>query len=255
MLIRYIAPNMGDKPIRDVKAADVRKFYEDLRFGDFIAGFREKGVVKPKKAESGLSAQTIKKVHTNLKAAFAYAYEMEWLDRNPLAKVVAPKAKAVKRRIPTVEERERLFAACRSIGERALLMFAYFTGTLESISDDIKKCTNFILPEVSRAAFERARNLGVNLTDKCWHDQHKFDKGREIFHFEHVNPIVIIREACIGAPSPSAILEILLTRLRIAWILKEEDFKLTKLGYRSNRQDAEAAYREANIDLIPKEKS
>lgn len=125
---------------------------------------------------------------------------------------------------------------------------------LESISDDIKKCTNFILPEVSRAAFERARNLGVNLTDKCWHDQHKFDKGREIFHFEHINPVVIIREACIGTSSPTAILEILLTRLRIAWILKEEDYKLTKLGYRSNRQYAEAAYREANIDLLPKEK-
>lgn len=129
MLIRYIAPNLGDIPIRDLKAADVRKFYEDLRFGDFIAGFREKGVVKPRKAESGLSAQTIKKVHTNLKAAFAYAYEMEWLDRNPLANVVAPKAKRVNRRIPTIEEREKLFAACRSMGERALLMFAYFTGT------------------------------------------------------------------------------------------------------------------------------
>lgn len=129
MLARYIAPNIGDVPIRDLKAADVRKFYEDLRFGDFIAGFREKGVVKPRKAESGLSAQTIKKVHTTLKAAFSYAYEMELLDRNPLANVVAPKAKATRRRIPTVEEREKLFAACRSIGERTLIMFAYFTGT------------------------------------------------------------------------------------------------------------------------------
>lgn len=124
---------------------------------------------------------------------------------------------------------------------------------LESISDDIKKCTNFIPPEVSRAAFERARNLGVELTNKCWHDQHKFDKGREIFHFEHINPVVIIREACLSAPSPSAILEILLTRLRIAWILKVEDHRLTTLGYRSNRRDAEAAYREANIELLSKE--
>lgn len=76
MLIRYIAPNLGDVPIRDLKAGDGRKFYEDLSFGDFVAGFRKKGEVKPRKAESGLSAQTIKKVHTTLKAAFAYAYEM-----------------------------------------------------------------------------------------------------------------------------------------------------------------------------------
>lgn len=129
MLTRYIAPNLGDVLIRDLKAGDVRKFYEDLSFGDFVAGFREKGVVIPRRAESGLSVQTIKKVHTTLKAAFAYAYEMEWLDRNPLATVTAPKTKSVKRRIPTIEERERLFAVCRSIGERALWTFAYFTGT------------------------------------------------------------------------------------------------------------------------------
>jgi hypothetical protein len=124
---------------------------------------------------------------------------------------------------------------------------------LEAISDDIKKCTNFISPEVSRATFERARNLGVELTNKFWHDQHKFDNGRKIFHFEHINPVVIIREACLGAPSASAILEVLLTRLRIAWILKEEDYRLTTLGYKSNRPDAEAAYREANIELLSKE--
>jgi integrase len=54
---------------------------------------------------------------------------MEWLDRNPLANVTAPKIKPVRRRIPTVQEREKLFAACRSVSERALWMFAYFTGT------------------------------------------------------------------------------------------------------------------------------
>lgn len=129
MTIRYIAPNLGEKAIRDLKAADVRKFYEDIRLGNFLAGLRENGEVKIRKAERGLSAQTVKKIHTPLKAAFSYALEMDWIDRNPLATVTAPKAKGTKKRIPNVEEREKLFAACRSTAERALLMFAYFTGT------------------------------------------------------------------------------------------------------------------------------
>lgn len=129
MVNRYIAPNLGDKPIRDIKAAEVRKFYEDLRLGEFIAGHRDRGVLKTRKAEKGVSAQTIRKVHTPLKAAFNYAMEMEWLDRNPLTTVVAPKSKPTKWRLPTSDERDKLFAACRSLSERALCMSAYYTGT------------------------------------------------------------------------------------------------------------------------------
>jgi len=52
------------------------------------------------------------------------------------------------------------------------------------------------------------------------------------------------------AKSEEAILDVLKTRLRIAWILKTEDEELTRLGYRSMRADPEAAYREAKIELV-----
>jgi hypothetical protein len=120
----------------------------------------------------------------------------------------------------------------------------------ESISDDIKKCSNFITPDASRAALREASSLGVNLYAMNWHDQGRFDSGRRLFHFEHVNCVNAIRSACLDAPDDSAILEILKTRIRVAWILKSEDACLTRLGYASDRPDPSAAYREAGIELV-----
>ena len=124
---------------------------------------------------------------------------------------------------------------------------------LESISDDIKKCTNFVRADVSERALDRARPLDVDLRTATWHDQPRFDPGRRVFHLEHIVPVSTIRHACLEAPSDSAVLEILATSLRVAWILKEEDSVLTHLGYRSRRQDPEAAYREAKISLVPRD--
>lgn len=121
---------------------------------------------------------------------------------------------------------------------------------LESISDDIKKCTNFIAPGVSKTAQEMADQLKIDIRTKNWHDQHKFDKGRSIFHFEHIVPVKSIRDECISANSEKEVHEILVQKLRVVWILKSEDRELTKLGYRSNRPDPEKAYFEAGIEIF-----
>lgn len=123
---------------------------------------------------------------------------------------------------------------------------------LESMSDDIKKCTNFVEPEVSEAALTEAYHLQVDLHMQNWHDQPSFDAGREIFHFEHVVPVSAIRAACCNQTSEIAVLAVLKGRLRVAWILKSEDAELTRLGYRSNRPDPDAAYRNAGIRLTPR---
>jgi hypothetical protein len=120
----------------------------------------------------------------------------------------------------------------------------------ESISDDIKKCTNFILPEVSRAAREKAERLGIDLFSKNWHDQPSFDPKRRIFHFEHVLPVSAIRNRCEEIRTEEGIYGLLRIRLRVAWILKSEDVKLTGLGFRSKRSDPDEAYREAKIQLL-----
>lgn len=121
---------------------------------------------------------------------------------------------------------------------------------LEAISDDIKKCTNFISPEVSRAALNEAARLTVDLRSKNWHNQRQFDPDRKMFHFEHILPVSAMRQACLDECSEASILDILKTRLRVAWILKTEDAKLTRLGYRSKRDDPDAVYSEVGIELV-----
>ena len=126
---------------------------------------------------------------------------------------------------------------------------------LESMSDDIKKCSNFIEPEVSEAALAEAEHLRVDLRAKNWHHQPSFDVGRKVFHFEHVVPVSAIRKACLDQSSEIAVLAVLKSRLRVGWILKSEDAELTRLGHRSNRPDPEAAYCNAGIRLMPRQRA
>lgn len=121
---------------------------------------------------------------------------------------------------------------------------------LEAISDDIKKCTNFIVPKESQAAHKEAAQLGINLRSKNWHDQPQFDRGRKRFHLEHFVPVSAIRDACLRETSELKILKLLKSQLRVVWILKREDAKLTQLGYRSKRQNPDNAYRNAKILLV-----
>ena len=43
--------------------------------------------------------------------------------------------------------------------------------------------------------------------------------------------------------------EILNTRIKVVWILKEEDKKLTELGFKNNRNDPRSAYLSAGIEM------
>src|SRR6266851_2736714 len=92
-----------------------------------------------------------------------------------------------------------------------------------SITDDIRTCgglifPEFVSPEVSKAAQQEADRKGIRIWEKSWHNQTGFDKGRKMFHWEHVNAVSSIQEMCEQAKSEEGILEILKTRLRIAWI-------------------------------------
>lgn len=149
---------------------------------------------------------------------------------------------------------EILDAFAESIWAKARLMSAVELNSRErlrvreAISEDIKKITDLLPPRVSAAARLEAERRGVDLRLMAWHDQHRFDQGRQMFQWEHILPVGAIRERCLRALSPAAVAEILETA-RVAWILKEEDRRLTSLGYRASRPDPEAAYREAGIIL------
>jgi hypothetical protein len=121
---------------------------------------------------------------------------------------------------------------------------------LESITDDIRKYSDLTKPSMSKKAKEEAEKIGVNLNNCGWHDQSKFDKNRKIFHYEHFYTVKSIREKCLKAEDEIQIEEILKSSTKIIWILKEEDNKLTELGYKNDRNDPKLAYSEAGIIIL-----
>ena len=122
---------------------------------------------------------------------------------------------------------------------------------LESISDDIKKASTLHPHEVSEAAFEQARATGIHdLHQRTWHEQQKFDPGRKQFLVEHVRTVSALRAKCVSATDEEAVLRVLMSEVKVAWITRDEDDALTDLGYRSDRP--ETAYEEAGIKIRPR---
>lgn len=68
-----------------------------------------------------------------------------------------------------------------------------------------------------------------------------------------MQPIVAIRAAVAAAASPEEVVQTIRRELRLAWITKEENLRLSALGYNSIRPNPDAAYAEADIVLMPKE--
>ena len=121
-----------------------------------------------------------------------------------------------------------------------------------SIDEDIKKVSDFAIPRVSKKAKEKSTAMGIDLLSMNWHNQTKksFDPGRKLFHWEHIVPVSQIRKMCLEAKNEDEVKTLLLEKISVAWILKEEDKKLTKSGFRSERPDPKEAYFEAGIELI-----
>lgn len=121
----------------------------------------------------------------------------------------------------------------------------------EAVADDLKKCTNFCVPRVSVRAHRRASRLRIDLRGQGWHQQPRFDPGRRIFHWEHVHPVSALIAHCERQRTVRGVLRVLLTLPQVVWVLKEEDRRLTRLGYRSRRSDPAEAYERAGIVLLP----
>ena len=107
---------------------------------------------------------------------------------------------------------------------------------------------------VSIAAQREAdrRKLG-KLSDYTWYQQttKMADKGRKTFHWDHFVTIKEMRKALLNLDPPTEDgARAILRRASVAWILKREDRKLNKLGFRADRPNPHAAYRKARIRPI-----
>ena len=122
------------------------------------------------------------------------------------------------------------------------------------LTQEVRKlCDGFgsqdLRPMVSRRAAAAAAELNVDLCSQTWASQRAFDPQRSTFHLEHVVPVVAARTAILDCTNADQIIRVL-SGLRLAWILKDENASLERLGYRSRRPDPDAAYRHAEIELI-----
>jgi len=106
----------------------------------------------------------------------------------------------------------------------------------------------FVKPLVSKRARAKAMTLGLELT--TWRQQPKWDKGRKIFHLDPCFPVYMMKKQLLALADPTPTnVKRTLKFTQVAWILKDEDRKLTCLGYRHSRQDWTRCYDEAKIEL------
>lgn len=127
----------------------------------------------------------------------------------------------------------------------------------ESMLDDLKKCSDVLIPDVrqplvSRAAADLALPIPVDLLRVGWHDQPRFDRGRKSFHWEHVTPLAQLRDKLAVAETVEQVQGMITAQLYVAWITKNEDQALTAAGFKSKRPRPWAAYESAGIELLDK---
>ena len=99
----------------------------------------------------------------------------------------------------------------------------------------------------SKAAMKKAVELNVDTKLITWKTQTKWDRKREVLHFDHKTTIKDVVEDILLNPSNT---QKILNSVEIVWITKEENRVLDKSGYRNTRTDHSAAYVECMIEVI-----
>ncbi len=126
---------------------------------------------------------------------------------------------------------------------------AWYASLLKHLCRELE---DFAPRNVSKAACDEAlRNDIADLREFHWNDQHKFDKGREVFQWEHMVPASDLFWDLVALAKDAKHTEHervakVLRRARIAWILKDEDKGLPK----NRRADPWRAYQDAKIELV-----
>tara|TARA_X000001316_G_C922245_1_gene37224 strand:+ start:3716 stop:4180 length:465 start_codon:yes stop_codon:yes gene_type:complete len=98
----------------------------------------------------------------------------------------------------------------------------------------------------SENALKVAQENNIPL-DLDWYKQSRYDPGRKMLLMEHKNPLEEMWQKLIAEPDKTT--SILDSENIIVWVTREEDNKLTELGYRSKRPDSDKAYQEAGIEI------
>ena len=133
----------------------------------------------------------------------------------------------------------------------------------EALMDDLKKFTDIsVTPRASEKAYSRFKELELGTIFECtWHRMGSGkikkalgQKGREIFHHEHLQPhSEYVDNILIKCTDSHDTYRTLQDYPGVCWILKTEDRELTALGFKSNRiEDGgwESIYKTTGINLL-----
>jgi len=137
-----------------------------------------------------------------------------------------------------------------SKNDKSLLEFAKV-----SLKNNLRSLEFLVKPNVSVEADSLGKQRGLkDLVEYSWKDQPSKmkDKGRTLFHWEHVLPVSVIYNTMVNEyPNKENILKCM-KNYSICWITKEEDQKLTSNGFRHDRnyEDPWSAYREVGIQIL-----
>ena len=108
---------------------------------------------------------------------------------------------------------------------------------------------------VSQRALEEYKKIDQfgDIKTRKWSEQPKFDKGRKIFHLEHIYTGDMFREALDSLSENNRTAEniarIIRDNYRIAWILKKENKLLPRSSRGKTLEDAMKIYSEHEINL------
>ena len=122
-----------------------------------------------------------------------------------------------------------------------------------SISVDMRKIGDLVVPHLRPvdvsvgATFQFPLEQLEHLT---WQKQPALDPGREQLIQEHVCPVVELRDLALRATSGFEVVQLLWTHMRLAWVTRAEDEKLTQLGYQKVRPYPLVAYSNAGINIF-----
>jgi hypothetical protein len=111
-----------------------------------------------------------------------------------------------------------------------------------------RKVDEFAPVNVSKAAHERATEMGLDdLRTYCWHCG-IMGTHRKVFLWEHYKPVVDIKTAVLKlGPSPQLdAVSSILGSTRIAWVLQSEGKALGN----TSRPDPAATYRKKGVELF-----
>ena len=103
LIEKHIKPRLGDVPLAELNQLVVQRFYNQLAVEGNL-----------RKANTGLSASTIKQVHNVLRQSLAWAYDLELISKEFYKKLMIPASEPKEKKAMSLEDALKFYRACKN---------------------------------------------------------------------------------------------------------------------------------------------